>query len=273
MKALFLGRKPAASDALRRLVARGVEVVAVVAPVPGDGEKTDDAWRPLLRDTAAELGLKVVRDSEVYADIDRMGAGQPSDLGLEGLDVAISFLFWKKIRPSLAALPKTGCFNFHSAPLPEFRGRRGYNFAILEGHDSYGATVHWVSEKFDCGDIVEVRRFPVGPDETALSLEQRTMGCMLDMFDDFVSLLLSGDPVPALPQGPGKSATKAEMLAAAAIRPEDDAETIRRKVRAFWYPPFTGATIELQGATFTLADEKSLEKIGRFIHGSGDRPW
>ncbi len=273
MKALFLGRKPAASDALRTMVARGVKVAAVVAPLPEDGARFDDSWRPLLRDTAAELGINVVTDTEVYADIERMKSGQGSKLGLEDLDIAISFLFWKKIRQPLVALPKIGCFNFHSAPLPEFRGRRGYNFAILEGHDSYGASVHWVSEKFDEGNLVEVRRFPVAPDETALSLEQKTMAFMVGMFDDFLSLILSGKPIPSLPQGPGRSANKAEMLAAAAIGPDDDAVTIERKVRAFWYPPFTGATIELDGRSYTLIDEKSLEKIGRFIHGASERPW
>jgi methionyl-tRNA formyltransferase len=273
LKALLLGRKPAASEALRRVVALGVDVVAVVAPLAAAGETLDDPWRPLLSDTAAELGIQVVRDSDVYADIARIKSGKRSEIGLEDLDIAVSFLFWNKIKQPLIEFPKVGCFNFHSAPLPEFRGRRGYNFAILEGHTSYGASVHWVTESFDCGDLVEVRRFPMSDSETALSLEQQTMAVMLDMLDDFLKLVMSGKKIPATPQGPGKSATKTELLAAMAIRPEDDAETIERKVRAFWYPPFTGATVNLKGGTYTLVDAEALEKIGRFIHGSSERSW
>lgn len=273
MRAVFLGRKPAACEALRRVVARGIDVAAVVAPNPRDGAGLDDPWRPLLRDTATDLGLPVVTDADLYEDIERMQAGAPSALGLSDLSLVISFLFWKKIRPPLVQLPAVGCFNFHSAPLPEFRGRRGYNFAILEGHESYGASVHWVASSFDTGDLVEVRRFAIAPDETALSLEQRTMECMLEMLDDFLTLVLSGAKIPAVPQGPGQSATKAEMLAAAVVRPDDDAATLERKVRAFWYPPFTGATVTLQGRSFTLVDERILKKIGDYIHGVTDRPW
>jgi len=230
-------------------------------------------WRPLLRDTARELGIPVLSDQDLYAAIQAAENGTPARIDLSNIDLVISFLFWKKILPPLIKLPRLGCFNFHPGPLPEFRGRRGYNFAILENAPEYGGTVHWVSEGFDKGDLVEVRTFPIRHDETALSLEQRTMGILLEMFKDFMGARLKGEPVPRIPQGPGKSATTAELLAAMEIRPEDDLETVSRKVRAFWYPPHTGATIEIAGRRFTLVDEHILSMLGRFVHGSRAEPF
>ena len=271
MRAIFLGRKPAASVALRSLIDFGIDVAAVVAPDPAQESPRALFWRPLLRTTAEDLGLPVVTPAELMAAA--KGRSKTGDLDLGNVDLVLSFLYWKKIPRELIDLPRIGCFNFHPAPLPEYRGRRGYNFAILEGAEEYGASVHWVSEQFDGGEIVEVRHFPIRPAETAFSLEARTMSCLVDIFEDFIRNVLAGRSIEKTPQGPGKSATKAEMLAAMHITPADDPDTIERKVRAFWYPPHTGATIELGGRQYTLVDETTLSTLGRFLHGSRATPW
>ncbi len=63
----------------------------------------------------------------------------------------------------------------HPGPLPGFRGARGYNYALLEGVEEYGATLHWMTDQFDDGDIVASVPVPIRENETALSLYQRTM--------------------------------------------------------------------------------------------------
>ena len=273
LKVLFLGRKPAASTALRLLYQQGCDICAVVAPLTE--EVADDSlfWRPLLRDTALELKIPVVTDSTIYECLTSAEASRRTGIDLENIDVVISFLFWKRVLPPLIGAPRIGAFNFHPGPLPEFRGRRGYNFAILEGHKEYGATVHWLSEKFDEGDVVEVRRLPILPDDTAFSLEQRTQELLVEMFCDFVTMLQSGKSVPRSPQGPGKSATKAQMLAETRVRLDDPPELTARRVRAFWYPPHTGATLTIGGRDYTLVDSNTLKGLGRFLHGSKDKPF
>src|SRR5437879_3588549 len=127
MKVLFMGRKPAASQALRHLIDIGVEVVGVICPAHPAETSTSTFWRPLLRDTATELGIPVLSDHDVYEALARGDGLLPTGECLKGLDLVLSFLFWKKIRTPLVQLPRIGCFNFHPAPLPDFRGRRGYN--------------------------------------------------------------------------------------------------------------------------------------------------
>jgi methionyl-tRNA formyltransferase len=271
MKVLFMGRKPAASLALRHLVDTGAEVVAVVAPQHPVESSTATFWRPLLRETARELGIPVLRDEEVYRALEGGGL-LPGGQGLAGVDLVVSFLFWKRIRKPLLDLPRVGCFNFHPAPLPGFRGRRGYNFAILEGEAEYGASCHWVSERFDEGELVEVRRFPIAPLETAYSLEQKTMRVLLEMFEDFVAKVASGAEVPRLPQCLGRSASRAEMLAAMKVDLSEDPEVLGRRVRAFWYPPHHGAYVEVAGKRYTLVDEGTLNLLGRYLHGSRQKP-
>lgn len=272
MRALLLGRKPVASEALQLLLQRGVDVLAVVAPQPPEVSEEATFWRPLLRDTARELGIPVVRDAVLYQSLAALESGRTPELDLQDVDLVLSVLFWRRIEAPLIQLPRLGCFNFHPGPLPAFRGRRGYNFAILENCAEYGASVHWVEPGFDTGDLVEVRTFPIGPDETALSLESLTMECLREMFSDFVDARLAGRPIARTPQGEGRSATRAEMLAASRILPTDDGEMIGRKIRAFWYPPHAGATLTVGNREYTLVDAEILSKLGRFLHGSRERP-
>lgn len=253
-----MGRKPAAATALQHLIDRGVEVVAVVAPEDG----RDRSGALLARARAATI--PVVADAAVYEAIALGGVG--AGLDLRSVDVVLSFLFWKKIRRDLATFPRVGCFNFHPAPLPGFRGRRGYNHAILEQCTEYGASVHWVSDELDAGDLVDVRRFAVAPDETALSLERKTMVLLLEMFKRLIDDILCGRPIARQPQGPGQSATKTEMLALARVGPDDDAATIQRRIRAFWFPPYSGATVDIGGRAYTLIDDSILAELGAMLH-------
>lgn len=273
MRVLFMGRKPAASVALRHMVDRGWDVVAVVAPQHPAESSTETYWRPLLRDTARELGIPVVSDTLVNMALNAGDGMLPGGQNLNDLDLVLSFLFWKKIHKPVIDAARIGCFNFHPAPLPEYRGRRGYNFAILEGEPEYGASCHWVSERFDEGDLVEVRRFPIGLRETAYSLEQKTTRVLLEIFDDFVAKVASGAAVAKTPQGPGRSATKRELLEAMRVVSSDSPEHLERKVRAFWYPPHHGAYVEIGGRRYTLVDDETLEALGRYLHGSRERPF
>ena len=40
----------------------------------------------------------------------------------------------------------------------------------------------------------------------------------------------------------------------------EDAATLERRIRAFWYPPYEGATIQVAGRTLSLVDRPQLEE-------------
>ncbi len=44
------------------------------------------------------------------------------------------------------------------------------------------------------------------------------------------------------------------------VQPGDPPELTERRIRAFWYPPYDGATIEVGGRTLTLVDRSVLEQ-------------
>jgi methionyl-tRNA formyltransferase len=255
VRALFLGKnKRSAARALEWLVDRGCEVPAVVAPEP------DDWTHPEQRlDLVAERhGLRLASDEELY--------GEP----LDGVDLVISFLFWKRIRGPLIERPRLGCLNFHPAPLPDMRGVGGYNVAILEGRRDWGVSCHFVDEHFDTGDIVAVERFELDPDSaTAFSLDLESQERLLGLFRDVLGRALAGEELPRRAQGKGRYVSRRELEELRHLRPGDDLE---RKLRAFWYPPWPGATLELDGRELTLMDDGLLADVARVYRDSGQIP-
>jgi methionyl-tRNA formyltransferase len=240
--------------ALDLLVERGGEVVAVVA-----AEADRWAREPQRLDLAARRhGLPLVPEAELYA-------APPS-----GVDLVVSFLYPRLIREPVLSLGHIGCLNFHPAPLPDFRGVGGYNVAVLEGLGEWGVSCHFVDETFDTGDLVEVERFAIDPDaHTAFSLDLESGARLLELFGRVMDRVLAGEELPRQPQGEGRYVSAEDFEALRAVRPGDDLD---RKLRAFWYPPYPGAVIEVDGRRLTLVDEALLEQVAGAYRDAGQLP-
>jgi methionyl-tRNA formyltransferase len=251
MRFVFMGKsKRSAVRALDLLVERGAEVAAVVAPEP-------DRWtrEPQRLDLAARRhGLPLAAVEELEGEV----------------DVVISFLYWRLIREPLLSLGRIGCLNFHPAPLPDLRGVGGYNVAVLEGLGEWGVSCHFVDEQLDTGDLVEVERFEIDPDaHTAFSLDLLSGERLVDLFGRVIDRLLAGEELPREPQGPGRYVSREDFEALRVVRPGDDLD---RKLRAFWYPPYPGAVVDVNGRRLTLVDEGLLEEVAEAYRDAGRLP-
>ena len=153
------------------------------------------------------------------------------------------------------------------------RGVGGYNVAVLEAWEEWGVSAHFVDESFDTGDLVEVRRFPIdAAAETARSLDLRSQQELLALFSGVLDSLLAGRELPREPQGEGRYVTRGDLETMRRVPPEDGPEEIERRIRAFWYPPWPGATIERGGRTFSLVDEGLLAEVARAMRDAGEVP-
>lgn len=267
MRFIFLGKKPGSVQALEYLFAKGAEVAVVVAP-PNEAELH---WSPKLSDAARDHGITLATSNELYQCIaDPDHPPRPELAGcVRDIDFVVSFLFWEKIRKPLIEVGRSGCINFHPAPLPDFRGVNGYSVAILENLSAWGVSAHFVSEDFDTGDIIAVDRFPIQPEaETAFSLEQKSQKFLLGLFMKVMDEAYAGKKFTHLPQGEGRYVDKKEFERLRHVTPEDSPEAVERKVRAFWYPPYGGAAIEMGGREYTLVSDAILKGIGPSLHRS-----
>ena len=119
---------------------------------------------------------------------------------------------------------------------------------------------HFVDGTIDTGDLVEVERFPIDPDqETALSLDVLSQERLLALFQRVMSRALAGEELPREPQGEGRYVSREELEELRVVHPGDDLE---RKLRAFWYPPWPGAVIEVDGPSADARRRGAAERAG-----------
>lgn len=245
MNMIFMGRKKYAADLLQWTAEQGIDVCAVVT----DDHLPDSPTAHIAR----RLQIPVISMEEAETFVQREDTE---------VDLVVSYLFWRKIRAPLINRPALGCINFHPAILPDWRGTAGYNIAILHKLSEWGATAHFVDETIDTGRIIRVFKFHFDYRlETAFTLEKKTQEIQVSLYKSIILDILEGKKLEAQPQpsGSGLYISRKEMETLKFIDAEND--DIDLKIRAFWFPPYDGASIELQGKRYTLVNREILKAL------------
>ena len=85
-------------------------------------------------------------------------------------DVLVSMSFNQILKKEIIEYAPKGFINCHAGALPYYRGRNPLNWAIINGENTFGITVHYVDEGIDTGDIIEQRHYPITNNDTYSSL-------------------------------------------------------------------------------------------------------
>lgn len=190
---------------------------------------------------------------------------------LEKIDYIFSYYYQKKLESYILDFPKYGCINFHPAPLHKYRGVGNYAKCILDELNYWGASAHYMDKDFDNGDLIEVVRFNVNSKEhTYMSLEKKTQLYMFDLFKRVVEKARNNGLESRYIKIEDKDISylsRREINEMKMVSSEDNLETIEKKIRAFWCPPFQGASITIKGKKFTLVDDKILNELKQLYKG------
>lgn len=179
-------------------------------------------------------------------------------------DYLISF-YWKRIGQDILNIAKFGSINFHPGPLPEARGF-GYHIAILNNWDYWGVTAHYMDTTFDTGDIIECRHFPIEDNIISKDLVLRTHQELFVLFRDIFERMLNREHFKTQKQDEGQYFSLQSLETLKNITDEDTTESIDRKIRAFWNPPYTGAQVSIAGKNYTVIDQNILDWIAKKIN-------
>ena len=162
-------------------------------------------------------------------------------------DAILSVQHPKRISRDVLDAVRWSAWNLHLAPLPEYGGYNGPTLAILHGDAEYGATLHWLDEGLDTGDIAYEARFPIEPTDTAQSLYRKAEDAGLGLVRK-----LAADWTPeAHQQDRGKARYYGHGLEDG-LRHIWDMADVSRKARAFYFPPFPPAYIEEDGRRYAV---------------------
>jgi methionyl-tRNA formyltransferase len=174
------------------LLARRFEIVAVVVE-PAVSQRRRLLRRGRYRDYAAHvyhllrrrlLGLEAYRRGSFAAlhAVEEPTAADPltvewindvraRDLLASARPQATVVIGTSILDPELLAAAGPVVLNVHGGYLPDYRGNHCVFFALYEGaFDRIGATIHFIDAGIDTGDIVEVVRPPIEPEDTAETL-------------------------------------------------------------------------------------------------------
>jgi methionyl-tRNA formyltransferase len=252
LKIVFLGRKPGGKKALEYIAERAEVVYAVAAD--------DSCGKPIIS-LAESLKIPIAGSSE-----DVCGLIGSEKTGYKP-DLVISYLCSEKIKEPLLSCAKLGAINFHPGPLPDYKGWASYNYAILNGLKAWGASAHYMDKDFDAGPIIKTIRFEIDPlEENCHSLEAKTQAALYHLFTEVMDGLFSGKKPDTAANGSGKGWTKKEMEQAKLIDPErDSVEEIDKKIRAYFFPPYSGATLLIKGKPYTLVNDDLLKYIDKLL--------
>jgi folate-dependent phosphoribosylglycinamide formyltransferase PurN len=110
----------------------------------------------------SSINTKNINDADV---IERIKKEKP--------DIIISVSMNQIVRKELLTLPPKGCINVHCAPLPRYAGMSPYVWALANDEDHSAATIHYMEEGLDEGDIIVQQKVPVLKNDSAFCLFYR----------------------------------------------------------------------------------------------------
>lgn len=118
-------------------------------------------------------------------------------------DLVVSVSCPQIFHEELLALPRLGCINVHSAPLPRYRGVLPTFWVLAEGEERTGVTVHYMTPGIDGGDILAQADVPIERDETLRSLMRKCKSVAAGLVLDTVRRFGQGE-VETAPNPPGE---------------------------------------------------------------------
>jgi len=147
---------------------------------------------PALPDYAERLGVPFLTDPDVNRPSFR------DTLRDLGADVHVSMSFDQILTPESIELAPRGFINCHAGALPFYRGRNVLNWALMNGEDRLGVTVHYVDEGIDTGDIIQQQFVPIAEEDDYASLLDKAIPLCAETLHTALLQMADGrvDPTP-----------------------------------------------------------------------------
>ena len=240
-----MGTPDIAATCLRRLCEAGLLPVGVYTKPDMPKNRGMKLAMSEVKEAALEYALPVLQPTTFKDDavVEELRSLQP--------DVIAVVAYGKILPQRVLDIPALGCINIHASILPLLRGAGPVQWAILNGFSETGVTGMYMDAGMDTGDIIEIRRTPIDPDENAQSLLDRLAEIGGDLLVELMQRLERGETLPRTPQD-HSAATMAHMLSKDLCHIDwtRSADEIYDQIRGL--DPWPVATTTLNGKRFKV---------------------
>ncbi|MFZ0341191.1 MAG: formyltransferase family protein [Gaiellaceae bacterium] len=189
-------------------------------------------------------------------------------------DLVVCMGFPWKIPPDALAVPRLGWLNGHPSLLPLHRGPLPVAWAIREGDEEIGFTIHRMDAELDTGPILAQRRLPIGEYEPPDAFYARLGPVGMEALAEALERLAGGDAGTQQEEGGGyESFFTAEDVQLDLSRPADEVHRLTWAWRyAMSLSGMRGALLELDGKPVRVLATSLTEVEGGWRVDCGDGP-
>ena len=251
MRVVFMGTPDIAATCLKKIIADGFDVVGVYT----QPDRPKNRGMKLAYSAVKEVAL--ANDLPVFQPENFREAETVQQLRDLAPDVVAVVAYGRILPQNVLDVPPLGCINIHASILPSYRGSAPYQWAVLDGLEETGVTAMYLCREMDAGDVIDVAKTPIDPNETAGELLDRLAVLGADLLSKTLTAIQNGTAA-AIPQDPEK-ATYAPMLDKS-MCPIDWTKTARQvhnHVRGMH--PWPVATAVIGGTRFKIHSTRLVE--------------
>lgn len=168
-------------------------------------------------------------------------------------DLLLSFGTGVIVPGHILRSPELVALNIHAAS-PDYPGRDPHHFAVYDEVKEYGATIHYMIEKVDQGQIVDVQLFDVPAAISAAGLLAKANEAGIELMRRFFSRYAdSGAPIPKKNISWGKRKTaRSDFLELCRIDCGMSEQEFLRRLHSTAMPGFDNLYIDIHGRRFRL---------------------
>jgi phosphoribosylglycinamide formyltransferase 1 len=132
-------------------------------------------------------------DHKAFSTREAFDAALNDELQKHNLDLICCAGFMRIMTPVLVK-PWTGrMLNIHPSLLPKYKGLHTHERALADGETEHGASVHFVSEELDGGQVIAQARVPVLANDTPDTLAARVLEVEHPLYVEALRRVASGE--------------------------------------------------------------------------------
>ena len=187
MRVVFMGTPDIAATCLKKILDDGFQVVGVYTQPDRPKNRGMKLFPSPVKEVALEHNLPVFqpenfREEETVKEL--------ADLKP---DVVAVVAYGRILPQKVLDVAPLGFINIHASLLPKYRGSAPYQWAVLDGLQETGVSAMYLCREMDAGDVIDVAKTPIDPNETAGMLLDRLAVLGAELLSSTLSKVEKGE--------------------------------------------------------------------------------
>lgn len=242
-RVLFLGGKSIGCRCFEYLLT--VEGIQIIGAFVNPGDDAPGRRYPSLGELAKDAGIPVYTTNINQEVATLIGNLQPH--------LIVVVYYDRILKREVINVPPMGCINLHFALAEKYRGCYPTTWAIIDGQDHTGVTIHYINEGIDSGDIISQKRIDITPSETGVSLYKKCTQDGVRLFRETFPKILDETAARRPQEYTYRTQSHSRQFPDQRIIVS---QQVANKIRGLYFPPFPLPYILIGSKKFVIVEEK-----------------